>query len=301
VGTDKRARQKANRQRKIEELEKAEQQDKFRQYATIAVVVLVVLIGGLALISFATGGDDEAETTEAGAEDASTSSDDATADDSSSDDSASEAGDGGSDDATDNAGSDTEESAPAPGPDECPAEDGSSPRVLAFDAAPPTCIDPAASYTALFDTNLGQITVALDAQKAPNTVNNFVYLARYHYYDGVAFHRIIKDFMIQGGDATGDPPGTGGPGYTIEEEVPQAGEYKVGSIAMAKRSAPGTTGAQFFIVTGPNGEALPPQYSLFGEVTEGLDVVKAIEDLPTDASDYPTEDIIINSITITEA
>ncbi len=128
-----------------------------------------------------------------------------------------------------------------------------------------------------------------------------MYLARYHYYDGTAFHRIIEDFMIQGGDPNGDPPGTGGPGYTIDEETPQAGEYQVGSLAMAKRTAPGTTGAQFFIVTGPNGEGLPPEYSLFGQVTEGLDVVEAIEVLPTDGRDFPTEEIIVNSITITEA
>jgi cyclophilin family peptidyl-prolyl cis-trans isomerase len=107
--------------------------------------------------------------------------------------------------------------------------------------------------------------------------------------------------MIQGGDPTGNPPGTGGPGYTIDEEVPNEGEYQIGSLAMAKRTAPGTTGAQFFIVTGAAGEALPPQYSLFGQVTEGLDVVESIEALPTDETDFPTEDIIVNSITITEA
>ncbi|MEM7276213.1 MAG: peptidylprolyl isomerase, partial [Actinomycetota bacterium] len=183
----------------------------------------------------------------------------------------------------------------------CPAEDGSSPATLEFPAAPPSCTDPAATYIATFDTNLGTITAELDAAKAPETVNNFVYLARYHYYDGTQFHRIIEDFMIQGGDPNGDPPGTGGPGYTIAEEVPQPGEYQVGSLAMAKRTAPGTTGAQFFIVTGPAGEGLPPEYSLFGQVTEGLEVVQAIEVLPTDERDAPTEDIIVNSITITEA
>ncbi len=298
MGTEKRARQKANRQQKLQELEKAEKQDKFRQYATMGVVVLVVLIGGLALLSFATG-DDDPETTEAGAADEAVSDD--TADDTAetADDTA-ETVDDTADTADDGADSDGETAA-AVDPGDCPPADGSGPQILEFAAAPPLCIDPEASYTALLDTNLGPITIELDAAKAPNTVNNFVFLARHHYYDGTVFHRIIEDFMIQGGDATGSPPGTGGPGYTIEEEVPQAGEYEVGSIAMAKRNEPGTTGAQFFIVTGPNGEALPPLYSLFGKVTEGLDVVMAIEALPTDASDFPTEEIIIDSITITEA
>ncbi len=289
MGTEKRARQKANRQQKLQELEKAEKQDKFRQYATMGVVVLVVLIGGLALLSFATG-DDDPETTEAGAADAE-AADEAMSEDTA-DDTADTADDGADSDG---------ETAAAVDPGDCPPADGSGPQILEFAAAPPLCIDPEASYTALLDTNLGPITIELDAAKAPNTVNNFVFLARHHYYDGTVFHRIIEDFMIQGGDATGSPPGSGGPGYTIEEEVPQAGEYEVGSIAMAKRNAPGTTDAQFFIVTGPNGEALPPLYSLFGKVTEGLDVVMAIEALPTDASDFPTEEIIIDSITITEA
>ncbi|MGH1487858.1 MAG: peptidylprolyl isomerase [Acidimicrobiales bacterium] len=289
MGTEKRARQKENRQLKLQELEKAEKQDKFRQYAIMGAIIFVVLIGGLALLSYATG-DDSTET--AATEDVDSSDDASTADDSTADDSTAD------DSATDDTAADTNTPASTT---ECPAADGSSPAVLEFAAAPPTCIDPTATYSALFDTNLGPITIDLDAAKAPNTVNNFVVLARYHYYDGTVFHRIIEDFMIQGGDPTGTPPGTGGPGYTIEEEVPQAGEYQVGSIAMAKRSAPGTTGAQFFIVTGPQGEALPPQYSLFGQVTEGLDVVKSIEALPTDGSDYPTEEIIINSVTITEA
>ena len=143
--------------------------------------------------------------------------------------------------------------------------------------------------------------VDLDAERAPITVNNFVFLARYHYYDGSTFHRVISDFVIQGGDPTGNPPGTGGPGYTIEEEVPEAGEYQVGSLAMAKRNEPGTTGAQFFIITGPDGAALPPDFSLFGEVAEGLDVAETIQSQPTDAGDAPVEDVLINSVTITQS
>lgn len=287
MGTEKRARQKANRQLKQEQLEKDEKKDQFRQYGFMAAIVAVALIGGLALLSFATG-DDEPDDAEQVA--ATNDTEEAAADDDST---------GDAQDAADDA---TEDAAPvSTEPLDCPAADGSSERVLQFAAAPPTCIDPGATYTAMFDTNLGPITAELDAEKAPITVNNFVFLARYHYYDGTAFHRIIEDFMIQGGDPNGDPPGTGGPGYTIEEETPEAGEYQVGSLAMAKRTAPGTTGAQFFIVTGPQGEGLPPQYSLFGQVTEGLDVVETIEALPTGERDFPTEEIIVNSITITES
>ncbi len=277
MGTERRARQKANRQLKLEQQEKDERRDRIRQYGLMAAVVAVAIVGGLALLSYATR-DDTPEVTETAAGDE--GAEDAAVEDSESSDEADVEGVGE--------------------PIGCPAEDGSSEQVLEFPAPPPTCIDPSATYTATFDTNLGTITAELDASKAPATVNNFVYLARYHYYDGTAFHRIIDDFMIQGGDPTGEPPGTGGPGYTIDEEVPEPGEYQIGSLAMAKRSAPGTTGAQFFIVTGPNGVSLPNQYSLFGQVTEGLDVVEAIEALPTDDRDFPTEEIVVNSITITE-
>ncbi len=279
MGTEKRARQKANRQLKLEELEKTEKRDRVRQYSYMAAIIAVVLFGGLALWSFASGDD----STEAADGDVGTI-EDAIAEQ--------EAADAIFEDS---------EAEPSGEALPCPEEDGSSEQTLLFPAAPPSCTDPTATYIATFDTNLGTITAELDAARAPETVNNFVYLSRYHYYDGTAFHRIIEDFMIQGGDPTGNPPGTGGPGYTIDEEVPNEGEYQIGSLAMAKRTAPGTTGAQFFIVTGAAGEALPPQYSLFGQVTEGLDVVESIEALPTDETDFPTEDIIVNSITITEA
>ena len=284
MGTEKRARQKANRQLKQEELEKTEKRNQVRQYAIMAAVVAVAIIGGLFLLSVATGNDEVEET------EATETIDDAVAD--------------ADADAEEEAAAESEVdpvvTAPPVDP-VCPEEDGSSPRTVNFTGPPPICIDETATYVASFNTNLGEITAELDAEKAPLTVNNFVFLARHHYYDGTAFHRIISDFMIQGGDATGNPPGTGGPGYTIDEEVPNEGEYEVGSLAMAKRTEPGTTGAQFFIVTGPNGEGLPPQYSLFGQVSEGLDVVEAIEALPTDATDFPTEEIIVNTITITES
>lgn len=162
------------------------------------------------------------------------------------------------------------------------------------------CIDPAKAYTAVLDTTLGKITIELDPTVAPETVNNFVVLSRYHYYDGVPFHRIIPGFMVQGGDAVGPTLGVGNPGYAIADELPAEGEYQVGSVAMAN-AGPDTSGSQFFIVTGDQGVGLPPLYSLFGQVTEGMDVVTAIESIPTTETDAPTEEIYIVSSTIAES
>lgn len=157
---------------------------------------------------------------------------------------------------------------------DCPPEQGAAERTTQFAAPPAMCIDPAKTYTATVTTDVGEFTVDLDARKAPATVNNFVFLARHKFYDGVVFHRVIPGFMNQ----TGDPEGTGqgGPGYAFGDELPQAGEYEVGSVAMAN-AGPDTNGSQFFVVTGDDGVALPPDYSLFGKVTSGMDVVHRIE------------------------
>jgi cyclophilin family peptidyl-prolyl cis-trans isomerase len=160
------------------------------------------------------------------------------------------------------------------------------------------CIDPSRRYTAEMSTSLGDLTIALDPVAAPATVNNFVVLARYHYYDGLVFHRVIKGFMCQGGDPQGT--GTGGPGYKFDDELPKPGRYEIGSLAMAN-SGPNTNGSQFFIVSGRSGVGLPPSYSLFGKVVKGLDVVATMEGVSTDRNDRPTEDLVINSVTITEA
>jgi cyclophilin family peptidyl-prolyl cis-trans isomerase len=160
------------------------------------------------------------------------------------------------------------------------------------------CIDPSRRYTAELSTSLGDLTIALDPVVAPATVNNFVVLARYHYYDGLVFHRVIKGFMCQGGDPQGT--GTGGPGYKFDDELPKPGRYEIGSLAMAN-SGPNTNGSQFFIVSGRSGVGLPPSYSLFGKVVKGLDVVATMEGVSTDRNDRPTEDLVINSVTITEA
>ena len=179
-----------------------------------------------------------------------------------------------------------------------PALDGSAPKTQKFSDTPEMGIDPAKRYTATMDTSLGTIVIALDAVKAPKTVNNFVFLALHHYYDGVIFHRIIGGFMCQGGDPTGT--GRGGPGYQFEDELPKAGQYELGSIAMAN-AGPNTNGSQFFIVSGSDGVRLPPSYSLFGKVVKGMEVVESMQNVPTGRGDRPNDDIVINSVTITES
>ncbi len=180
---------------------------------------------------------------------------------------------------------------------ECPAADGSSPKRQRFDGPPPMCIDPSHRYTAEMVTSHGTMTIALDPIAAPKTVNNFVVLARYHYFDGIVFHRIIPGFVIQGGDPEGS--GRGGPGYKFEDELPSAGRYELGSLAMAN-AGPNTNGSQFFVISGPDGVRLPPLYSLFGKVVSGLDVVAAIDALGS-RSGSPKERVVIESVTITES
>jgi cyclophilin family peptidyl-prolyl cis-trans isomerase len=164
-----------------------------------------------------------------------------------------------------------------------------------------TKLDPAKTYTAVMTTNLGTIKIKLDAKDAPKGAGRFVYLARKGVYDGSRWHRIIKDFVIQGGAPGGDP--TKDVGGAVVAEVPK-GKYKLGDIAAAKTETDpnGTFDSQFYIVTGAQGEALPPQYADFGTVSEGMDVVKKIEALPTDPStDEPTGKATIDKVTITES
>jgi len=145
---------------------------------------------------------------------------------------------------------------------------------------------------------MGTLVIALDPVAAPKTVNNFVFLALNHYYDGVIFHRIINGFVCQGGDPEGT--GRGGPGYRFEDELPKSGKYQIGSLAMAN-AGPNTNGSQFFIISGPSGVSLPPAYSLFGQVVKGLDIVDMMQKVPTGAGDRPKDDVVIKSVTITVA
>jgi cyclophilin family peptidyl-prolyl cis-trans isomerase len=179
-----------------------------------------------------------------------------------------------------------------------PALDGSAPRTQKFNDKPEMGIDPAKRYTATMETSMGTIVIALDPIKAPKTVNNFVFLAGYKYFDGIIFHRIINGFVCQGGDPTGT--GTGGPGYRFDDELPKPGQYQIGSLAMAN-AGPNTNGSQFFLISGPSGVSLPPNYALFGQVVKGLEVVDEMQRVETDGRDRPRTDVVINSVTITVA
>jgi cyclophilin family peptidyl-prolyl cis-trans isomerase/FKBP-type peptidyl-prolyl cis-trans isomerase len=189
---------------------------------------------------------------------------------------------------------------PMADPSECPATDGSQPKQQEFDEYPPFCIDVTKTYTADVTTNFGNFTIVLDPVKAPLTVNSFVTLAWHHYFDGTECHRAIPGFVVQCGDPTAT--GTGGPGYRFADELPLGGEYQLGSIAMAN-SGPNTNGSQFFIITGAQGAALPPQYSLFGEVGDGDDTVAELDAVanPENNGVPPLEQIIIESVMITES
>ncbi len=191
--------------------------------------------------------------------------------------------------------------AAAPDPTSCPAEDGSDGPLNQFDAPPPLCIDPDTMYAAAFDTNMGSFTMLLNPALDIDSVNNFVVLGRWGAFDGTLFHRIISDFVIQGGDVQLDF-GRGGPGYQFTGAFPPADDwYRIGSVAMANRGNPATNGSQFFVITGPNGAGLPPLYSPLGHVVEGMDVVMEIEGVATGAGDVPVQDVVVKSVTISEA
>lgn len=160
---------------------------------------------------------------------------------------------------------------------------------------------------ALIKTSLGDIKVKLDASNAPITVNNFLNLAKTGFYDGTKFHRVIKGFMIQGGDPKSKDEslknewGTGGPGYTIPDELSGTEKYPQGTLAMANTAMPNTGGSQFFIVTAAPAAPLPPSYTVFGSIVSGLDVALKIESVSTtgDAgspANQPLTDVVINTI-----
>ena len=164
-----------------------------------------------------------------------------------------------------------------------------------YSSPPPMTIDAAKKYTATINTSAGTMTAEFFPGDAPNTVNNFIFLARDGYYDGVIFHRVISGFMIQGGDPTGT--GRGGPGYRFNDE-PVKRPYSRGTLAMAN-AGPNTNGSQFFIMHRDYG--LPPQYTIFGKLTDGEEVVDAIVQAPKGPGDRPIDPVTIDSITINEA
>ncbi|MBA4179266.1 MAG: peptidylprolyl isomerase [Anaerolinea sp.] len=164
-----------------------------------------------------------------------------------------------------------------------------------YSGAPALSIDPAKTYTASIETTAGTMSVEFFPEDAPNTVNNFVFLARDGYYEDVIFHRVIPGFMIQGGDPTGS--GSGGPGYRFKDE-PVSKKYTRGTLAMAN-AGPNTNGSQFFIMHADYG--LPPSYTIFGRLTAGEDVLDAIATAPKGAQDRPKEPVKMTKVTITEA
>ncbi|MEX0863303.1 MAG: peptidylprolyl isomerase [Acidimicrobiia bacterium] len=165
-----------------------------------------------------------------------------------------------------------------------------------YDSPPELTIDLDRTYTAMLDTNHGEIMIEFDPARSPTTVNNFVFLAREGYYDGVVFHRVISGFMIQGGDPTGT--GRGGPGYRFRDEIEGPASYRRGTVAMAN-AGPHTNGSQFFICHTDVG--LPHSYTIFGRVTSGLETVDSIATSSTDSNDRPYDEVVISSVTITES
>lgn len=257
--TDKRQRQKEARRQRQEAMKIAQQRAARRRQGIRLAALLITVIAVMLLIGVFRGGDDK---TNVNAGDKSTST-----------------------------------TAPAGGKAEfgstdCPDEDGESERTVTFTDSFKKCIDPKKTYTAVIEFDAGEIEVELAASESPVTVNNFVSLARHQFYDGVVCHRVLKGFMAQCGDPEGT--GSGGPGYTIGEEPPKSGKYEIGQLAMAKTGAPNSTGSQFFIIVGEQGASLPPQYSLLGTVTAGMDVAKKIEADGADAD--PTPPAVLHKI-----
>lgn len=164
---------------------------------------------------------------------------------------------------------------------------------------PTTRLDEDKTYLAEVLTNCGRFTIRLDVKRAPRTAASFASLARKGFYDGLTFHRIVAGFVIQGGDPLGN--GQGGPGYSVVEAPPEDLAYTRGVVAMAKTQVedPGTSGSQFFVVTGEDAQ-LPPEYALAGKVVEGLDVVDRIGVLPIGADEQPTQPVVMRQVKIVE-
>ncbi len=268
VPSDKRARQKQARADRLEAEKKATKRRQLTRRVILIAIAAVVVIGS---VWFFTGRNN-------GSKSASTSSTTTTT----------------SADAVAQAKADAVSVAAG-----CPKNPATRVNTQTWNAAPAMTIDTAKNYTAVIKTDLGDITVALNAKSTPVTVNNFVFLANQGYYHCVIFHRVIPNFM----DQTGDPQGSGqgGPGYTIPDEFPATAspQYPIGSLAMANTGAANSGGSQFFIVTGAEGEALPPKYSLFGQVTAGMDVAQTINQQGTTANNGTPPLVIHRILSIT--
>jgi cyclophilin family peptidyl-prolyl cis-trans isomerase len=277
MGTSKRERQKAGRQARLEEAQRLDRRASLRR-RTLTILGIVVAVLAVAFLWSALQGDDD--------ESATTTS--ATDDDASSPPPPPGAG------------------ASITGETPCPPTDGSAERTTSFENPPPDCLEDGVAYTAVFDTTEGEIRVDLDEETVPETVSNFVTLARYGYYDGTAVFRTDPSIdIVQGGSPTTNDAADPGPGYTIADEA-DGFTYEAGQLVMARSAGPDSSGAQFFFVAGPAAAALDEQgtYLVFGETDEaGLGVVQAILDLHQDdpasqLGGLPSRPVIVNSVTI---
>lgn len=186
-------------------------------------------------------------------------------------------------------------------PEGCENVQAPEPREEGTLKTPKEKLDKGKTYVATVSTTCGDFKITLDAKRAPITGGSFKYLADQKFYDGLNFHRIVADFVIQGGDPAGS--GSGGPGYSVEEAPPSDLQYTPGIVAMAKtgEEPAGTSGSQFFVVTGAGAGQLTPDYALVGEVTEGMDVVDKIGGIQADPnSGMPAAQVIIKTVTVEE-
>jgi cyclophilin family peptidyl-prolyl cis-trans isomerase len=292
VGTEKRERQKQNRQQRLTELATQQKRAKVKKRGLQFGIGIPAVILALFLIVNVFAGDDSTPT-----------DDDAMREEIQALLGATTVPEG----ATDDAAASTIPATTVPGKTvsgdtPCPAADGSEARATKFEKAPPTCIDATKTYTAVFDTSEGEIEVLLDTAKTPKTVNNFVTLARYKYYDGTTIFRTDPSIdIIQGGGLTN----TDDPGYTIEDEG-SGYKYVEGDLAMARTMEPNSAGGQWFFVTGPKASVLDSQgtYVNFGKVVSGLDVVKNILALNSGSGDLggaPSRTVVVKSVAIIES
>jgi cyclophilin family peptidyl-prolyl cis-trans isomerase len=270
MGTEKRERQKAARSARLEAEAVAQKRSSTLRRGVIGAVAVALVVVFIFVVSTGDSGDDDVVAT-----DDTTPADNTTPIDP------------------------TEPREFTYGAGECPPEEGSDAQVQTFAESPQQCIDPdSADYRATVTTSMGDVVIDLYDDRAPGTVNNFVTLARYRYFEDVIFHRIIEGFVNQGGDPDGT--GAGGPGYQIPDELPASLQaYVEGSVAMAN-AGPDTGGSQWFVWF--ESPPLPgPSFSFFGQVTDDtLDVARSINQVETGDGDRPVEDVTILSVTIEE-
>jgi cyclophilin family peptidyl-prolyl cis-trans isomerase len=190
------------------------------------------------------------------------------------------------------------------GPTPCPAVDGSSPRTTSFSQPPPICIEDDAHYTAVIQTTKGPLRISLNQEASRVAVNNFIVLARYHYFDDVPFTTVAPRGILQTGDPNGDPPGTGTPGYVLPSEVDPAVPPLYTTLTVAAVAEPPdftTIGSQFFVAVGDDAAGLDPVHPHLGMLLDGMDTVRAIEAIGNVATARPTEDVRITSVEIIES